>query len=58
MKKYTVAITEIIEYLVPVEAANEQEAESAGLAKFMHSGDPNEYAVSIQSREVEGVNEA
>jgi len=31
MPKYTVAVTEVIQYLVPVEADNEEDAEEMGI---------------------------
>jgi hypothetical protein len=58
MPRYTVAITEIVEYLVPVEAADEADAKEAANEILLQSEDANEFFVAVRVREVEGVNEA
>lgn len=57
MTKYTVAITETIEYLVPVDVANEEIAEQTGLEIIISSADRDKYVVDCRVRECEGVNE-
>jgi Cu/Ag efflux pump CusA len=57
MAKYTVAVTETIEYLVPVEGDNEEIAEQSGLDRIVDTADRNKWFVACRAREVEGVNE-
>jgi len=39
MPKYTVAVTEVIQYLVPVEADNEEDAEEMGSRMGTNNGE-------------------
>lgn len=56
MPHYTVAITEIIEYLVPVEADNEEQAAELGEKLLTDSADRDKWVVNCRARECEGVN--
>ena len=56
MPRYMVAITEVVEYLVPVRAVNEKEAERIGEAKLVRTRNRDGWCVSVQAREVDGVN--
>jgi hypothetical protein len=56
MPRYTVAITEIVEYLVPVEAADEAGAKEAANEIFVQSEDIGEFFVAVRARGIYGVN--
>ena len=56
MAKYTVAITEVVEYLVPVEAESEEAAEEAGMQMLVDSDNPDQWFVAVTARECDGVN--
>jgi hypothetical protein len=52
-----VAITEIVEYLVPVEANDEELAARIGEERIQTGADRDRYCVGIQARECDGCNE-
>lgn len=56
MPRYLVAITEIVEYLVPVTAKGEAEAEIKGINKIVRTRNRDQWCVGVQARECEGVN--
>lgn len=56
MPKYTVAVTEVIEYLVEVEADNEDDAGEAGVEIIVESENRDAFFVCCREREVDGVN--
>lgn len=56
MARYTVAITEIVEYLVPVTARSEADAERIGLNKIVMTRNRDQWCVNLRAREVDGVN--
>lgn len=56
MNKYTVAITEIVEYLVPVDATSPQAAEEIGMQMLIDHADRDKWCVAVTERDVEGVN--
>lgn len=58
MPKYTVAITEIVEYLVPVTALSELDADRAAMGKFTRTSFAQrvKWQVAVRACEVEGVN--
>ncbi len=58
MPKYNVAITEVLEYLVPIEAENASAAERVAEKAFNDAADRWEkFGVALRLREIEGVNE-
>ena len=56
MPKYTVAVTEVIQYLVPVEADNEEDAEEMGIDLIIEAADRDQYFVACTARDCDGVN--
>ena len=56
--KYMVAITEIVEYLVPVTAPNEERAAEIAENKIVRTRNRDKWCVSVRARECEGVNYA
>lgn len=59
MPKYTVAITEIAEYLVPITARNEMEADREAMDKFLRTSfdGRGKWKVAVRACEVDGVNQ-
>lgn len=57
MPTFMVAVTEIIEYLVPVEAPDAESAEQVGIAKIVDAENRDKYFVSCHARDCDGVNE-
>lgn len=55
MTKYMVAITEIVEYLVPVEAPNEERAGEIAEQLITDSADRDKWCCDVRAREIEGV---
>ncbi len=58
MPKYMVAVTEIVEYLVPVRAKDEEAAAEIAERKITNTRNRDQWCVNIKAREVEGVNPA
>ena len=60
MPKFNVEMTEVVEYLIPVEAANEAEAEEKARLVYTKSTheDAEDWFVCVRARECEGVNPA
>lgn len=59
MARYTVGISEVLSYLVSVEADNASEAERKAEELFHASQDPfADYGVELVAHEIDGVNEA
>lgn len=58
MTKYMVAITEIVEYLVPVTAPNEERAGEIAERKIINTRDRDQWCVNVRAREVDGVSAA
>lgn len=56
--RYMVAVTEIVEYLVPIEADNEEDAAEMGEAAVCEAGDRDKWCVGVRARECDGVNVA
>lgn len=56
MTKYMVAITEVVEYLVPVTARNEEVAAEIAERKIERTRNRDQWCVSVRARECEGVN--
>lgn len=55
MPKYMVAVTEIVEYLVPVTAPDEEQAAEIGERKIEQTRNRDKWCVGVQAREVDGV---
>lgn len=53
--KYMVAITEIVEYLVPVTAPDEESAGGIALDKIINTRDRDKWCVGVQARDIDGV---
>lgn len=58
MPKFNVAMTEVVEYLIPVEAADEAEAEEKARLTYTNSTREaaDDWFVCVRARECEGVN--
>lgn len=56
--KYMVAITEIVEYLVPVTARDEDAAGEIALNKIVRTRNRDKWCVGVNARDVDGVNPA
>lgn len=56
MPKYTVAITEIVEYLVPVTADDEDAAGEIGLDKLINTRNRDKWCTDVTARDIDGVN--
>lgn len=54
--KYMVAVTEIVEYLVPVTAKNEEDAGELALEKIINTRNRDKWCVGVRARDVDGVN--
>lgn len=54
--KYVVAITEIVEYLVPVTARSEADAERLAMNKIVMTRNRDQWCVAVRARECEGIN--
>jgi hypothetical protein len=57
MPKYQVAVTEVVQYLVPVEASDLESAEQVAINKIVNAADRDKWFVDCHARECDGVNE-
>lgn len=56
--KYLVAVTEIVEYLVPVTARDEDAAGELALDKIINTRNRDKWVSGVNARDVDGVNAA